>query len=89
MFSCHLSFFLSTSGHYYAFVRPNIAEAPHQWFKIDDDRVYPVSQADAVDANFGGPDHLYPWSDRFNSAYMLTYVRRSKLDTVLPKVLHV
>ncbi len=40
------------SGHYYAYVRPNIRK--NKWYRYDDDRVMEVSFKDVKDDAFGG-----------------------------------
>jgi ubiquitin carboxyl-terminal hydrolase 7 len=40
------------SGHYYAYVRPNVRE--NKWFRYDDDRVSQVSFKEVKDDAFGG-----------------------------------
>lgn len=40
------------SGHYYAYVRPNVRE--NEWFRYDDDRVTQVSFKEVKDDAFGG-----------------------------------
>jgi hypothetical protein len=63
------------SGHYIVFIRPDITSKPHVWFRFDDDHpVVQVSEAEAIDANFGfsgGSDSECP------TAYMLIYVMDS------------
>ena len=83
------------SGHYYAFVRP-FADSD-QWFRFDDEQVSRCSEYAAVNDNFGGED-IFPVDyfttgnvsarrpvsrPRIHSAYMLVYIRRSDLASVL------
>ena len=81
------------AGHYYAFLKPN----KDGWFyKYDDDRVTKATMREVLEENFGGEyaAHLLnrgPLQKRTpvirqNSAYMLVYVRQSRLDEVMPDV---
>lgn len=76
-------------GHYYALLKPT-ADGP--WYKFDDDKVTRVTMKEVLDDNFGGDppptdSKLSPtrpasyW--RHNSAYMLVYLRKSKLHDIL------
>ncbi|EWC45003.1 hypothetical protein DRE_06283 [Drechslerella stenobrocha 248] len=83
------------AGHYYAFIKP---DAGGKWFKFDDDRVTPATIKEVLDDNFGGdiPAAQYigigprnPYSrtmslKRSMSAYMLVYIRKTRLDSILP-----
>jgi ubiquitin carboxyl-terminal hydrolase 7 len=77
------------AGHYYAFIKPN----KDGWFyKYDDDKVTKATMREVLEDNFGG-EYLYPNGTpvrvkskpimRQNSAYMLVYIRQSRLDSVL------
>mmetsp|Transcript_22979 Transcript_22979/g.34864 ORF Transcript_22979/g.34864 Transcript_22979/m.34864 type:complete len:371 (-) Transcript_22979:1102-2214(-) len=81
------------SGHYYAYVRPNLFH--NKWYRFDDDRVTPVSFRDVIEDAYGGEkcsnkskqSRLLPrllshlgWGGRTSSAYMLQYVRRSDVE---------
>ena len=82
------------AGHYYAFLKPEKSGA---FFKFDDDRVTRASKKEALDENFGGEYASLPngntaqrnpytrtWSNkRSNNAYMLVYIRESRLNAVL------
>lgn len=79
-------------GHYYAFIRPGLES---QWLKFDDERVYKVSETDAIDDNYGGEDVItynfhgkvhHSVSKKFANAYMLIYVRRSDIADLLAPV---
>eukprot|EP01065_Artemidia_motanka_P019475 TRINITY_DN23158_c0_g1_i1.p1 TRINITY_DN23158_c0_g1~~TRINITY_DN23158_c0_g1_i1.p1 ORF type:complete len:1311 (+),score=526.32 TRINITY_DN23158_c0_g1_i1:88-4020(+) len=75
----------ASSGHYYAFVRPDInpdGDAA-QWYRFDDERVVPVSERDATEENFGG-DYGGGQMPRYASAYVLTYVRKRDAKWVVP-----
>ncbi|KAK4542315.1 hypothetical protein LTR36_006968 [Oleoguttula mirabilis] len=82
------------AGHYYAFLKP---EQNGEFFRFDDDRVTRATKREAIDDNFGGDYQLNgqlqkgqnpytrQWSTkRSNNAYMLVYIRESKLDQILP-----
>lgn len=83
------------AGHYYAFLKP---EKNGHFYKFDDDRVTRATPKEAMDENFGGDfapqangvgggqrnPYTRTWSkQRFMSAYMLVYIRESRLDSVL------
>lgn len=83
------------AGHYYAFLKPN---KTGDFFRFDDDRVTRATKREAIDDNFGGDygangvngvrgqnPYTRTWSTkRSNNAYMLVYIRESKLDQILP-----
>ncbi|KAK3378288.1 hypothetical protein B0H63DRAFT_397552 [Podospora didyma] len=82
------------AGHYYAFLKPN---KDGWWYKYDDDKVTKATKREVLEENFGGPfrlpnGHLRTLSQkktpamRPNSAYMLVYIRKSKLDKILTPV---
>lgn len=83
-------------GHYFALIKP---ERDSNWFKFDDDRVTPATLKEVLEDNFGG--EMMPTNGtqrqfaatapvramkRFTNAYMLVYVRESKMDTVLKPI---
>ncbi|KXX73450.1 Ubiquitin carboxyl-terminal hydrolase 21 [Madurella mycetomatis] len=79
------------AGHYYAFLKPN---KEGWWYKYDDDRVTKATKREVLEENFGGPFKLPNGQLRTlsqkkgpvmrpNSAYMLVYIRKSRLDQVL------
>jgi ubiquitin carboxyl-terminal hydrolase 7 len=82
------------AGHYYAFLKPTKDD---QFFKFDDDRVVRATKHQSLEENFGGDYTNLPngnvglrnpytrtWSlKRSMSAYMLVYIRVSRLDQVL------
>ncbi|KAF1918723.1 hypothetical protein BDU57DRAFT_511450 [Ampelomyces quisqualis] len=81
------------AGHYYAFLKP--AKDGH-YYKFDDDRVTRATLREALEENFGGDyqqangnvGHRNPYtrgwsSKRSMSAYMLVYIRETRLDHVL------
>ena len=84
------------AGHYYAFLKP---DKNGQFYRFDDDRVTRATRRDATDENFGGDyaangingsakgqnPYTRQWSTkRSNNAYMLVYIRESRLDKILP-----
>lgn len=84
------------AGHYYAFIKPT---KDSSFFKFDDDRVTRATKKEAMDENFGGDyavngmnggvkvqnPFTRQWSTkRSMSAYMLVYIRESRLDEILP-----
>ncbi|KAK5166488.1 ubiquitin-specific protease ubp15 [Saxophila tyrrhenica] len=83
------------AGHYYAFLK---RDANGQFYRFDDDRVTRSTKREAIDDNFGGDyapngvngniktqnPYTRQWSTkRSNNAYMLVYVRESKLDNII------
>ncbi|KAL2025090.1 hypothetical protein VTK56DRAFT_92 [Thermocarpiscus australiensis] len=79
------------AGHYYAFLKPN---KEGWWYKYDDDKVTKATKREVLEENFGGPfklpnGHLRTLNNkkgpimRPNSAYMLVYIRKSRLDKIL------
>lgn len=81
------------AGHYYAFLKP--AKEGH-FYKFDDDRVTRATKREALEENFGGDytqangnvgqrnPYTRTWSaKRSMSAYMLVYIRESRLDSIL------
>ncbi|EPS37721.1 hypothetical protein H072_8604 [Dactylellina haptotyla CBS 200.50] len=83
------------AGHYYAFIKP---DAGGNWFKFDDDRVTPATIKEVLDDNFGGeiPNSQFlgplrnPYTrtmslKRSMSAYMLVYIRKTRMHDMLPK----
>lgn len=82
------------AGHYYAFLKPN---KEGWWYKYDDDKVTKATKREVLEENFGGEfrfpnGHLRPVIQkkspvmRPNSAYMLVYIRKSRLDKILTPV---
>ncbi|KAH7318703.1 hypothetical protein B0I35DRAFT_353900 [Stachybotrys elegans] len=79
------------AGHYYAFIKPS----RDGWFyKFDDDKVTKATAREVLEENFGGEFRTpngYPRAPlqkkapiiRQNSAYMLVYIRQSRVDKVL------
>ena len=84
------------AGHYYAFLKPT--KSGH-FYKFDDDRVTRATMKEVTEENFGGEYAApngnagirNPYTRTFStkrsmSAYMLVYIRQSRLDNVLPDV---
>lgn len=87
------------AGHYYAFLKP---DKNGQFYRFDDDRVTRATRREAIDDNFGGDyatngingslkgqnPYTRQWSTkRSNNAYMLVYIRESRLDKIiLPEI---
>jgi len=78
------------AGHYYAFIKPT----KDGWFyKYDDDKVTKATMREVLEENYGG--ELLPLNGqvtslskstpimRHNSAYMLVYIRQTRVDQVL------
>jgi len=82
------------AGHYYAFIKPNKEKG---FFRFDDDRVTCAANKEALEENFGGDytnlqngntqqrnPYTRTWSaKRSMNAYMLVYIRESKLDEIM------
>lgn len=77
------------AGHYYAFIKPT----KDGWFyRYDDDKVTKATLREVLEENFGG-EYIPPSVPgliqktvpliRHNSAYMLVYIRESRIDQVL------
>ncbi|TEB20588.1 Peptidase C19 ubiquitin carboxyl-terminal hydrolase, partial [Perkinsus sp. BL_2016] len=86
-------------GHYFVYIRH--PSKPNCWYKFDDTKVTPCTQNEAIDENFGGyeavsseeSNELYrstgikPYRyKKFTSAYLLVYIRKCDLDTVMAPV---
>ena len=80
----------AVGGHYYAFIRPVVEGAGGKWYCFDDSTVREVPREEAVDENFG---HAAENDEKFwlnsskngvsTSAYMLVYIKESRLGEVL------
>ena len=84
------------AGHYYAFLRPT---AEGHFYKFDDDKVTRATLKEAMEENFGGDYGNKPngvpvrnpytrtlSTKRSMSAYMLVYIRRSRMKNLLYEV---
>lgn len=84
------------AGHYYAFLK---TKNNGDFFKFDDDRVTRATKREAIEENYGGdytangtgtgPKMQNPYSrtwstKRSMSAYMLVYIRQSRIESILP-----
>eukprot|EP00735_Rhodelphis_limneticus_P006210 TRINITY_DN18589_c0_g1::TRINITY_DN18589_c0_g1_i1::g.1115::m.1115 TRINITY_DN18589_c0_g1::TRINITY_DN18589_c0_g1_i1::g.1115 ORF type:complete len:1073 (-),score=240.85,sp/Q9FPT1/UBP12_ARATH/37.32/0.0,UCH/PF00443.24/2.1e-55,USP7_C2/PF14533.1/50,USP7_C2/PF14533.1/61,USP7_C2/PF14533.1/4.6e-32,USP7_ICP0_bdg/PF12436.3/0.15,USP7_ICP0_bdg/PF12436.3/1.5e-25,USP7_ICP0_bdg/PF12436.3/1.7e+02,USP7_ICP0_bdg/PF12436.3/2.5e+03,UCH_1/PF13423.1/2.5e-27,UCH_1/PF13423.1/6.5e+03,MATH/PF00917.21/9.1e-12,MATH/PF00917.21 len=68
-------------GHYYAFIRP---EGDDKWYRFDDERVFKVSEKEAVSDNYGYLDDPKDYTRNFkkySNAYMLVYVRKELMES--------
>ncbi|CAO3694083.1 unnamed protein product [Rhizopus stolonifer] len=88
-----------SGGHYFALIRPSKDD---KWFRFDDDRVTPVSKKEVYEENYGdeplrdsktvAPSTVSSkinsarMMKKFTNAYMLVYIRKSKLDDILDPV---
>lgn len=84
------------AGHYYAFIKPGTEK---DFFKFDDERVTRATRKEALEENYGGDytslangnleqrnPYTRTWSaKRSMSAYMLVYLRESRLDSIILK----
>ncbi|KAB5575494.1 hypothetical protein GE09DRAFT_594410 [Coniochaeta sp. 2T2.1] len=82
------------AGHYYAFLKPT---KTGWWLKYDDDKVTKATLKEVLEENFGG-EYRSPNAQlraaaakkapimRPNSAYMLVYYRKSRLDKILTPI---
>lgn len=75
------------AGHYYAFLKPT---KDGYWYRFDDDRVNRALEKEVLEENYGGEwtqpkGSLGNRQERAKSmnAYMLVYIRKSKIDDVL------
>ncbi|KAJ6022176.1 ubiquitin C-terminal hydrolase, partial [Penicillium herquei] len=81
------------AGHYYAFLKPT---KDGHWYRFDDDRVNRVTEREVLEENYGGEYELangatgvrQPYTrtlstKRSMNAYMLVYVRKTRVDDVL------
>ncbi|KAF8319268.1 cysteine proteinase [Clavulina sp. PMI_390] len=79
-------------GHYFALIKP---DRETRWLKYDDDRVTPVTDKEVLEENYGGEvlNNLLPQAQqrnqarnavkRFTNAYMLVYIRESRINDIL------
>lgn len=78
-------------GHYYALIKP---EKDGHWYRFDDERVTRATMKEVLEDNFGGDvavrdtyktraSRQSAGFKRHTSAYMLVYIRKSRLDEIL------
>lgn len=67
----------SEAGHYYTYIDP---KCDGKWYCFDDTKVWPVEEAQVYEDGFGGSVSRGGVS---NTAYMLQYVRKSAVDSLL------
>ncbi|KAL1956846.1 hypothetical protein VTO42DRAFT_6796 [Malbranchea cinnamomea] len=86
------------AGHYYAFLKPT---KDGHWYRFDDDKVIRATMKEVLEENYGGEYTNLPnghngirqpyargySTKRSMNAYMLVYIRKSRLDQVLVDVL--
>lgn len=81
------------AGHYFAFLKPT---QDGFWYRFDDDRVTRATEKEVLEENYGGEYELpngaagvrQPYTralstKRSTNAYMLVYIRKTRLDDVL------
>lgn len=79
------------AGHYYAFLKPT---KDGYWYRFDDDRVNRATIKEVLEENYGGEYQPLTGSTgprqpqarplkRSMNAYMLVYIRKSRIDDVL------
>lgn len=66
----------SYSGHFYAYLRPNLGD---KWYQFNDSTVSEVSEEEAIAKNFGSESTSY-------SAYMLIYTKESERKDIFKAV---
>ncbi|KAI9369494.1 hypothetical protein BJX61DRAFT_545515 [Aspergillus egyptiacus] len=85
------------AGHYFAFLKPT---KDGFWYRFDDDRVTRATEKEVLEENYGGEYELpngavgvrQPYTrglstKRSTNAYMLVYIRKSRLDDVLVPIM--
>lgn len=82
-------------GHYFVLIKPS---ADGRWLRFDDDRVVPVTDREVLEENFGGEGLVNsavhaptkpPTKGaikRFTNAYMLVYIRESRVAEMLAPI---
>lgn len=68
----------SQRGHYMVYINPN---GNGKWYKFDDDVVTACDKSEAIENNYGGSG-----DDSSFNAYMLVYIRKSAMPTVLQDI---
>lgn len=81
------------AGHYYSFLKPN---KDGHFYRFDDERVVRATMHEVLNDNFGGDSGALNARPEFSrisalkrsvSAYMLVYLRKSRVDEILPELL--
>lgn len=82
-------------GHYFVHIKPS---ADGRWLRFDDDRVVPVTDKEVLEDNYGGESlvngQVHPPTKpplkgamkRFTNAYMLVYIRESRVAEILDPI---
>lgn len=81
------------AGHYYAYLKPT---KDGHFYRFDDERVTRATETEVTRDNFGGEHgingnkneyvRLNSNIKRSMSAYMLVYIRESRIDEILPEL---
>ncbi|EEP79053.1 conserved hypothetical protein [Uncinocarpus reesii 1704] len=88
----------SNAGHYYGFLRPT---KDGHFYRFDDDKVVRATMKETLEENFGGEYGVLPNGNigmrqpfsrtystkRSMNAYMLVYLRKSRVDEILVEVM--
>lgn len=85
-----------STGHYYAMIKP---DKSNSWYRFDDDKVWKVTKRQVFDENFGLDaldntklakmtrlQYQHYQLRRHTSAYMLVYIKRKEVNSVLQEV---
>lgn len=71
-------------GHYVVYINPL---GDGKWCKFDDDVVSRCTKAEAIEQNYGGMDDEMSLNTKHcSNAYMLVYIRKSAMPTVLQPI---
>lgn len=71
-------------GHYVVYINPY---GDGKWCKFDDDVVSKCTKSEAIDYNYGGiDDDLSLNAKHCSNAYMLVYIRKSAMPTILQEI---
>eukprot|EP01063_Lacrimia_lanifica_P001819 TRINITY_DN1093_c2_g1_i1.p1 TRINITY_DN1093_c2_g1~~TRINITY_DN1093_c2_g1_i1.p1 ORF type:complete len:1456 (+),score=574.74 TRINITY_DN1093_c2_g1_i1:63-4370(+) len=73
------------SGHYYAYLRPDIRS--NEWYEFNDTSVTRVGEEQVFDGAFGGRTWVNSWGVEQvvpATSYILNYIRTSCIDKVFP-----
>ena len=80
------------SGHYYAFIRPNLED---KWYEFNDSAVTPVLKSTALSTGCGGFETVFEykdgriaekWKKNDTNAYMLVYIREGEREEIMKEV---